>query len=580
MKKNTVHYVLLLDKSGSMSGIEKVTISGANDVIKTIQEESKEHNLNATLTFSTFDDNLHNHLKFEEISKVGSIAKYYNADGGTAIGKSIIETLKDFSPPANDRVCFILFTDGQDGCYRDGEVNEIISMLPVNKYTFVYIGPGYIERSAKSLGFRSCTSYETTTSGTRAVFSKIARAMKNYIDRVAENFNADFSDGFFTNMEKKTLMTVNGLSCVINTPKALKSKKKDADEESNTLPPYDPIDAYVVDEYPACPANWMHGSSKASSYFIPVEEDRGMWIDLNPTNTDEYEYYIAAVISVQGVNPITGQRTDVLNLQQYKTKCPVHDVEFQQDRFCPSCNFKWPAQNYISSNVTPEGYLWLDGFRSEDGKVRQYVFTEDEARGVAANIIGKDRVFAIGIAFYRSKAKKPKKEIPNVLLDMMDPSLQNIHYTSPLQHTNSLSNVLRSANVYKSHASFDSCNISCASLGGGGTRGSSGPAAMSAAASECFESSDESLDSMDFIAASMDKSIESIEPTKTYEVGAGAKIDQQVHPDTESLEFWSEEPIGMLFVNYSDLKTVRKILKAGKRIDKKEGFLEAVAVGN
>src|ERR1035437_5098195 len=196
--KNTINYVLLLDKSGSMQGIESVTISGADDVIKTIQNESKKHKINPTLTVSTFDSNLHKHLKFEKISDVKSIREFYSADGGTEIAGSILETLSDFKVPQGDRVCFVLFTDGQDGADRDHEENVTIHSLPSNLYTFVYVGPGCIEGKAKSLGFKSWTSYETTNVGTRAAFSKIARAVKNYIERSAADFSADLSEGFFT----------------------------------------------------------------------------------------------------------------------------------------------------------------------------------------------------------------------------------------------------------------------------------------------------------------------------------------------------------------------------------------------
>src|SRR5690606_10809222 len=110
---------------------------------------------------------------------------------------------------------------------------------------------------------------------------------------------------------------------------------------------------YVVDEYPSCPDTWMNGSSKASSYFVGVKEGHGMWLDFN--KLQEHEHDVAVVISVQGVNPITGQKTSALRLEKYETKCPVHDKEFGQENFCKDCGFKWPSQNFISTNATPKG---------------------------------------------------------------------------------------------------------------------------------------------------------------------------------------------------------------------------------
>jgi hypothetical protein len=209
----------------------------------------------------------------------------------------------------------------------------------------------------------------------------------------------------FAGYNSNLVMRVNGLSCILNMPKALEQKFVNGEESVMGLPPHNRRPAFVVDEYPACPPNWMKGTAEASSYFVPVLAEHGLWLDfnLNSKNT----HHVAAVISVQGVNAITGQQTDKMRLEQYNKKCPVHKKEFGHERFCEECGFKWPKQNYLASNATPGGYFWLDGFRAQDGHVRQYIFTEEVIRGVAAQVIGEDRVFSIGVAFYLSKDEKP-----------------------------------------------------------------------------------------------------------------------------------------------------------------------------
>jgi len=157
-------------------------------------------------------------------------------------------------------------------------------------------------------------------------------------------------------------MKVKELSTVLHIPKKLNTIMQNGKEIAQQLPMCNPVESYVVDEYPACPQMWVNGSSLASSYFLPVEEGRGLWLDFNGCWDSEYD--VAIVVSVQGVNPLTGQKTDELRLEQYKDKCPIHNVSFKQDRFCPECKFKWSAQNYITTTSTPEGYLWIDGFRN------------------------------------------------------------------------------------------------------------------------------------------------------------------------------------------------------------------------
>jgi len=207
-----------------------------------------------------------------------------------------------------------------------------------------------------------------------------------------------------------SMMKVGKLCCELNMPKGLESRyDENAKELSHSLPAYNKRPAYLVDEYPACPENWMRSSGDISSYFMAVKDGHGMWLDFN--GNSKHTHHIAAVISMQGINAITGQEMTGARLEQYKHKCPVHDIDFGHERYCEKCDYKWPPQNYITTTATPNGLFWLDGFRGIDGMVRQYLFTKDTERGVAAQLIGDRRVYAIGIAFFLSKEPKPPKPV-------------------------------------------------------------------------------------------------------------------------------------------------------------------------
>lgn len=203
-----------------------------------------------------------------------------------------------------------------------------------------------------------------------------------------------------------TLMEVNQLCCSLNMPQALETRyDADGNETLQGLPPYNPRSAYLVDEYPAAPAEWMRSSGDTKSYFVAVKEGHGMWLDFNANF--HHPHQVAIVISIQGINAVSGLSVSEVRLEQYKERCPVHSKEFGPDRFCEKCGWKWPKQNYLATTGTHYPLLWLDGFRARDGVVRQYVFTKDTTRGVAAQIIGEKRVFALGIAFFLSKDPKP-----------------------------------------------------------------------------------------------------------------------------------------------------------------------------
>jgi len=320
-----------------------------------------------------------------------------------------------------------------------------------------------------------------------------------------------------------SVMSINGLRCTLHLPEAVKRKVDSKGKEIAVgLPPYAPISAYAVDEYPASPDSWMHGSSVASSYFLTVAGNRGMWLDL--TENSNHSHHVAAVVSVQGINPLTGMKADPIRLEQYREMCPKHQKEFKQDLFCEDCKFKWHAQNYLASNTGQA--MWIDGFRTEEGVIRQYYFTEEEAKGVAAQLLGEERVFAIGIAFYLSKDPKPQPK-------------------------------------YDYHMEFlggpDGGGLECCSL--------AAPIAKSLSARSGLS-----------LNSAPRRAVKKLKNIKQLEIGAGAKIHQAIGRDPENLDFWKDEPEGFLYINYCDEATVKEILAAGKREDEVEGFLSNVSI--
>ncbi len=162
------------------------------------------------------------------------------------------------------------------------------------------------------------------------------------------------------------------------------------------LPPGIPIDVYPVDAFEKPLDNWIPGPG---NYVVPVESDWGLWFDWRDNDTMN----TSILPSIKGMNPITGQRTKGFALERYEEKCPIHKIKFKDGLFCEKCDFKWPHQNY----VTYPNILWWDGFRSADGKVRQFFFTEDLLKSVPEQVIGKeDTVPAFGFAFFRTKVRR------------------------------------------------------------------------------------------------------------------------------------------------------------------------------
>lgn len=329
-----------------------------------------------------------------------------------------------------------------------------------------------------------------------------------------------------------TIMTIAGLTCAFHMPNARHQQFRQVgegrEEIEQSLPESAVQTVYNVDEYPACPEDWMRGSPTSASYFVAVQPEKGMWLDFNQ-NQSGHAYHVATLISVQGINPLTVHRTEGTRLEQYRTSCPVHNEPFEAERFCRPCNYKWNGQNYLASNATPQGYFWLDGFRAADGKVRQYVFTLEAMRGVAAQVIGDTRVYAIGVSFFLSKGPKPIYE-----------------QTLRRQHYDTLGPMKGGDDYYYSHRS--------AALG-----------------------SSESTRVRDAV-----RTRGTARASEQIEVAAGARIHQHVYDDPESMDFWQDHPTGTIYVNYTDTATCDAILASGKnsRDNYGEGPLGGLRVGN
>ncbi len=205
-------------------------------------------------------------------------------------------------------------------------------------------------------------------------------------------------------------MTLGNLAIGFNTPEGARSRFVDGLEAAQSLPPYARRNVFSVDEFVGhAPADWPQsmagvGAENIASYFVGVKAGQGMWFDFNPCANDTH--HIAIVPSVQGVNPVTGRPASP-DMQQYLTGCPVHNTAFGLGRHCADCGYKWPKQNYVATTGSPRGSFWLDGFRQADGRVRQWLFTEEALRGVATHVLGDARGYAVAFVIYRSVAPKP-----------------------------------------------------------------------------------------------------------------------------------------------------------------------------
>ena len=383
-------------------------------------------------------------------------------------------------------------------------------------------------------------------------------------------------------------MDSNGYFCTLNLPPAETNDMG----EGQKLPPYAPIAKYLVDDY-ECPSNWIKSEGTMASYFCPVIEGRGLWLDFNKNFNNAYD--VAILISVQGINPITGMKYEE-KLEQYSETCPKCNEKFGANRYCETCGYKWPKQNYLCTTGTPDGRLWIDGFRTIEGVVRQYIITEEKAKGVAANIIGENRVYAIGITFFHSKEPKAKKS--NSLGSDYNTGHNAKQKTfNPLLFANNLCRITDNENEYFASESIDLKSIEELKFSRGELKSSKQRKNTNIQTTNLEKSFEDLRSGPDprivrtkpqFFSPVhtpinwkiTDKKAEVKKNTKkiNLEVGVGKQIKQEVYDDPMKINYWNTEPDGRICVNYIHADLADNIIarKKEKTAINREGFLKDI----
>ena len=313
---------------------------------------------------------------------------------------------------------------------------------------------------------------------------------------------------------------------------------------------------------PGAPEEWVRSPG---TYVVPVDSEMGLWFDW----TMNESYNTGIIPSVKGMNPITGQKIDELRLEQYRDTCPVHKKPFAHNLYCEECKFEWSGQNHISH----PNILWWDGFRQPDGSVRQFFFTEDEARDVASAVIGKkNTVPAFGFAFFRSKREKPVSIEKDRRYFGFGGGICGQGSYKPAWYVDT-----------KSLPSYSTCQD---------TINSSAIESSISFTSQVIQVKDQPLtrsikSEQKFMSELSDTEIKpyfnNIRKTTDVSVGAGARINQKLEIDTLPLEQWFPEPQALIRLYFVFSEQLQTIVRNGgiKKLENVEnGYMnEKVEVG-
>lgn len=208
-KNNVTELVFILDRSGSMSGLESDTIGGFNALIKE-QRKQKGECLVSTVLFSTVSEVLHDRVKLSEIKTMTE--KDYTVGGSTAlidaIGGAIrhIGNVHKYARPEDvpEHTMFVIMTDGMENASRRYSSDEVKEMVERQKekygWEFLFIGANIdsVETAGSfGIGADRAANYRADCQGTGVVFEAVSetvcqmranKSFENWNEKIARDY--------------------------------------------------------------------------------------------------------------------------------------------------------------------------------------------------------------------------------------------------------------------------------------------------------------------------------------------------------------------------------------------------------
>ena len=187
-KPKDVELVFILDRSGSMGGLESDTIGGYNSMLS---KQKKEKTGKVSVTTVLFDDQyelLYNQVPIEKVSPMTE--EEYYVRGSTAlldaIGKTVMQVkANQDKKEIKDKVLFVIITDGMENASREYRVEQVKKLIEErkekDKWEFLFLGANIDAiGTAGRLGIDSsrATQYKSDKQGTVKNYEVLNEAIK------------------------------------------------------------------------------------------------------------------------------------------------------------------------------------------------------------------------------------------------------------------------------------------------------------------------------------------------------------------------------------------------------------------
>ena len=191
MKKNLTELVFILDRSGSMAGLENDTIGGFNSMIAKQKRESGEA-IVSTVLFDHQQEVIHDRVDIQKVTPM-TRGDYY-VRGSTAlldaVGKAIhhIGNVHRYAREEDcpEKTLFVITTDGMENASTEYTYRRFMSMIERQKekygWEFIFLGAN-IDAAKEAARFgiseKRAVNYYADSFGTGMVYEAVNAAVTN-----------------------------------------------------------------------------------------------------------------------------------------------------------------------------------------------------------------------------------------------------------------------------------------------------------------------------------------------------------------------------------------------------------------
>ena len=192
MKKNLTEIVFILDRSGSMSGLEGDTIGGFNAMLEKQKKEPGEAYI-STVLFDHETQVIHDRLPLEKVPQL--TREDYFVRGCTAlldaVGGAIhhIGNVHKYARQEDrpERTLFVITTDGMENASRRYDYEKVKAMISRQKekygWEFLFLGANIdAAKEAARFGISAdrAANYHADSAGTEVIYEAVSETVCNF----------------------------------------------------------------------------------------------------------------------------------------------------------------------------------------------------------------------------------------------------------------------------------------------------------------------------------------------------------------------------------------------------------------